>query len=206
MIRSLMYLTASRPDIMFVVCACARFQVTSKVSHLHAMKRIFRYLKGQPKLGLWYPRDSPFDLEAFSDSDYTGASLDRKSTIDETVIKEWENRMERAATTASSLEAEQDSGNISRTQSIATLNESFPQGTNSGSGPRCQDTILEGSEAQTRLNLLLPVLVYAARHTLTAVRHKLMLPGNLLLLEKPEESDGFAEIIDFLNASYVQYA
>ncbi|GKD39729.1 hypothetical protein Tco_1259936 [Tanacetum coccineum] len=81
MIRSLMYLTASRHDIMFAVCACTRFQVTPKTSHLHAMKRIFRYLKGQPKLGLWYPRDSPFNLEAFSDSDYAGASLDRKSTI-----------------------------------------------------------------------------------------------------------------------------
>ncbi|GJZ61183.1 putative reverse transcriptase, RNA-dependent DNA polymerase [Tanacetum coccineum] len=227
MIGSLMYLTASRPDIMFVVCACAR--------------------------------DSPIDLEAFSDSDYAGASLDRKSTTggcqflgkrliswqckkqtivanstteaeyiaaanccgqvlwiqnqmldygfnfmntkihidnesticivknpvfysktkhieirhhfirdsyekklvqtqkprkakrtteisqssgpihlvaDETVYKEWEDRMERAATTASSLEAEQDSGNINRTQSMATLNESFPQGTDSGSGPR----------------------------------------------------------------------
>ncbi|GJW72845.1 hypothetical protein Tco_0132215 [Tanacetum coccineum] len=80
MIGSLMYLTASRPDIMFAVCACARFQVTPKTSHIHAVKRIFRYLKGQPKLGLWYPRDSPFDLEAFSDSDYAGASLDRKST------------------------------------------------------------------------------------------------------------------------------
>ncbi|GJS75774.1 putative ribonuclease H-like domain-containing protein [Tanacetum coccineum] len=80
MIGSLMYLTASRPDIMFAVCACARFQVTPKTSHLHAVKRIFRYLKGQPKLGLWYPRDSPFDLEAFSDSDYAGANLDRKST------------------------------------------------------------------------------------------------------------------------------
>ncbi|GJT85341.1 putative ribonuclease H-like domain-containing protein [Tanacetum coccineum] len=80
MIGSLMYLTASRPDIMFAVCACARFQVTPKASHLHAVKRIFRYLKHQPKLGLWYPRDSPFELEAFSDSDYAGASLDRKST------------------------------------------------------------------------------------------------------------------------------
>ncbi|GJY63662.1 putative ribonuclease H-like domain-containing protein [Tanacetum coccineum] len=56
------------------------FQVTPKASHLHAVKRIFRYLKHQPKLGLWYPRDSPFELEAFSDSDYAGASLDRKST------------------------------------------------------------------------------------------------------------------------------
>ncbi|GJT31893.1 putative ribonuclease H-like domain-containing protein [Tanacetum coccineum] len=80
MIGSLMYLTSSRPDIMFGVCACARFQVTPKVSHLHAVKRIFRFLKGQPKLGLWYPKDSPFDLEAYTDSDYTGAILYRKST------------------------------------------------------------------------------------------------------------------------------
>ncbi|GJU34225.1 hypothetical protein Tco_1182579 [Tanacetum coccineum] len=229
MIGSLMYLTASRPDIMFVVCACARFQVTPKTSHLHAVKRIFRYLKGQSKLGLWYPMDSPFDLEAFSGSNYARASLDKKSTtgaeyvaaanccgqvlwiqnqmldygfnfmntkihidneiticilknpvfhsktkhieirhhfirdsyekklvqvmkihtdhnvadlltkafdVNETVYKEWEDIMERAATTASSLEAEQDSGNINRTQSMATLNESFPQGTDSGSGPR----------------------------------------------------------------------
>ncbi|GJU17108.1 putative ribonuclease H-like domain-containing protein [Tanacetum coccineum] len=217
MIGSLMYLTASRPDIMFAVCACAR--------------------------------DSPFDLEAFSDSDYIGASLDRKSTIggcqflskrliswqckkqtvvanltteveyvaaancygqhieirhyfirdsyekklihvikihtdhnvadlltkafdvsrkakrtteisqssrsipfvtDKNVIKKWKDRMEKAATTASSLEAKQDSVNINRTQSMATLNESFPQGTDPGSGPRCQDTILGDAEAQTR--------------------------------------------------------
>ncbi|GJT88654.1 putative ribonuclease H-like domain-containing protein [Tanacetum coccineum] len=239
-IRSLMYLTASRPDIMFAVYACVRFQVTPKVSHLHVVKRIFRYLKGQPKLGLWYPRDSPFDLEAFSDTDYAEAIanstteaeyvaaanccgqvlwiqnqmldygfnfmntkiyIDNESTIcivknpvfhsktkhieirhhfirdsyekkliqvikihtdhnvadlltkafdvsrktkrtieisqssgpiplitDETVIKEWEDIMERAVTTTSSLEAEQYIG----------------------SGLRCQDTILGGAKAQTR--------------------------------------------------------
>ncbi|GKA08701.1 ribonuclease H-like domain, reverse transcriptase, RNA-dependent DNA polymerase [Tanacetum coccineum] len=80
MIGCLMYLTASRPDIMFAVCLCARFQVTPKVSHLHAVKRIFRYLKHQPNLGLWYPKDSPFHLEAFSDSDYAGDNHDRRST------------------------------------------------------------------------------------------------------------------------------
>nr|GEY45789.1 hypothetical protein [Tanacetum cinerariifolium] len=80
MIGSLMYLTSSRPDIMFAVCACARFQVTPKASHLHAVKRIFRYLKGKPHLGLWYPKDSPFNLVAYSDSDYAHASLDKKST------------------------------------------------------------------------------------------------------------------------------
>nr|GEU32310.1 ribonuclease H-like domain, reverse transcriptase, RNA-dependent DNA polymerase [Tanacetum cinerariifolium] len=80
MIGSLMYLIASRPDIMYAVCACSRFQVTPKTSHLQAVKRIFRCLKGQPKLGLWYLRKSAFDLEAYSNSDYAGANLDRKST------------------------------------------------------------------------------------------------------------------------------
>ncbi|GJX47414.1 putative ribonuclease H-like domain-containing protein [Tanacetum coccineum] len=78
MIHSLMYLTSSRPDIMFAVCTCTRYQVNPKMSHLHAVKRIFRYFKGQPKLGLWYPKDSPFELVAYTDSDYAGASLDRK--------------------------------------------------------------------------------------------------------------------------------
>nr|GEZ16929.1 hypothetical protein [Tanacetum cinerariifolium] len=80
MIRSLMYLTTSRPDIMFAVCACARHQVTPKECYLDAIKRIFRYLKGHPKLGLWYPKESPFDLVAYSDSDYGGATQDRNST------------------------------------------------------------------------------------------------------------------------------
>ncbi|GJU48117.1 hypothetical protein Tco_1217672, partial [Tanacetum coccineum] len=83
MIGSLMYLTASRPDIMFAVCACSRFQVTPKSSHLNAVKRIFRYLKGKPKLGLWYPRVSSFDMEAYSNSDYAGTNLTRKSTTGE---------------------------------------------------------------------------------------------------------------------------
>nr|GFA29013.1 hypothetical protein [Tanacetum cinerariifolium] len=85
MIGSLMYLIASRPDIMFVVCACARHQVTPKECHIHAVKRIFRYIKGHPKLGLWYPKESPFDLVAYSNSDYGGATQDRKSTIGEYV-------------------------------------------------------------------------------------------------------------------------
>ncbi|GJS66924.1 retrovirus-related pol polyprotein from transposon TNT 1-94 [Tanacetum coccineum] len=158
MIGSLMYLTASRPDIMFAVCACTRFQVTSKTSHLLAVKRIFRYLKGKPTLGLWYSRDSPFELVAYTDSDYTGATQDRKSTTggcqflgnrhvkkgrdtkipqsssppikvgDEAVHKELGDIMERVATTASSLEVERDIG----------------------SSPECQDTILGDVDAQTR--------------------------------------------------------
>ncbi|GJV06908.1 hypothetical protein Tco_1344564 [Tanacetum coccineum] len=81
MIGSWMYLTSSRPDIIFAVCAYARYQVNPKVSHFYDVKRIFRYLKGQPKLGLWYPKDSFFDFVAYTDSDYAGASLDMKSTI-----------------------------------------------------------------------------------------------------------------------------
>ncbi|GJW74309.1 retrovirus-related pol polyprotein from transposon TNT 1-94 [Tanacetum coccineum] len=217
MIGSLMYLIASRPDIVFVVCACARFPVTPKTSHLLAVKRTFRYLKGKPTLGLWYSMDSLFKLVAYTDSDYIGATQDRKSTTggcqflgnmliswqckkqtvvvtsttkaeyvaaascygqlvstastyvstgsrvstisnlltkgfdagrhikrgrdtkipqssgppekvsDEAVHKELGDRMERDVTTASSLEAEQES-----------------------SGPRCQDTILGDVDAQTK--------------------------------------------------------
>ncbi|KAJ9555863.1 hypothetical protein OSB04_010477 [Centaurea solstitialis] len=72
MIGSLLYLTASRPDIMYSTCLCARYQAEPKESHLTAVKRIFRYLKGTPNMGLWYSKDSGFDLTAYSDSDFAG--------------------------------------------------------------------------------------------------------------------------------------
>ncbi|GJR24762.1 hypothetical protein Tco_0973289 [Tanacetum coccineum] len=80
MIGSLMYLTASRLDIYFLTCACARYQENHKESHLIAVKRIFRYLKGTHSLGLWYPKCSVFDLKGYSDFDYAGCNMDRKST------------------------------------------------------------------------------------------------------------------------------
>ncbi|KAJ9547332.1 hypothetical protein OSB04_019875 [Centaurea solstitialis] len=80
MIGSLLYLTASRPDIMYSTCLCARYQAEPKESHLTVVKRIFRYLKGTPNLGLWYSKDSGFDLTAYSDSDFAGCKIDRKST------------------------------------------------------------------------------------------------------------------------------
>nr|GEW70504.1 hypothetical protein [Tanacetum cinerariifolium] len=145
-IVSLMYLTSSRPDIMFVVYACERFQVTLKVSHLHVVKRIFRYFKGKLHLGLWSPRASPFNLVTYSDSDYAGVSLDRKSRTGE----RW--------------------------------NWSY-----------CWWSTIN-----------------AVRHFITAVSYELMLFGltkdatvNLMLLDA---SEGFDQIMDFLNAHTIKYA
>ncbi|GJW64519.1 putative ribonuclease H-like domain-containing protein [Tanacetum coccineum] len=126
MIGSLMYLTASRPDIMFVVCACARFQVTPK-AYTDSDYAECKFWTGNPQQS-----SGPIPLE-----------------IDETVIKEYEDRMERAATTTSSLDESR----------------------------KCLKLNCASLRNAVRLNLQLPVLVYAARHTLTAVRHKLMLPG-----------------------------
>ncbi|XP_021986569.1 uncharacterized mitochondrial protein AtMg00810-like [Helianthus annuus] len=80
MFGSLMYLTASRPDIMYPTCLLARYQANPKVSHLMVVKRTFRYLKGFPETSLWYPRDNSFDLIAYSDFDFGGCKIDGKST------------------------------------------------------------------------------------------------------------------------------
>ena len=75
-----MYLRASRPDIMLAIGVYARYQSKPKESHLLAVKRIMRYLKGTPYLGLWYPKGLGFELKAYTDADYGGCNLDRKST------------------------------------------------------------------------------------------------------------------------------
>jgi hypothetical protein len=80
MIGSLLYLCASQPDIMLSVCMCARFQANPKEVHLRTMKRIMRYLVYTPKFGLWYPKGSSFDLIGYSDANYAGCKIDRKST------------------------------------------------------------------------------------------------------------------------------
>ncbi|GJZ99491.1 retrovirus-related pol polyprotein from transposon TNT 1-94 [Tanacetum coccineum] len=79
-IGSLLYLTTSRPDIMFSVCLCARFQEAPKTSHLEAVKRIFRYIKGTTHLGLWYPKGTGIETIVYADSDHAGDYVDRKST------------------------------------------------------------------------------------------------------------------------------
>ena len=80
MIGSLLYLTASRPNIMFSVCLCARFQASPKESHLVAVKRVFRYLQGSRDYGLFFPKNSTLDLIAYSDADFARCKTDRKST------------------------------------------------------------------------------------------------------------------------------
>jgi hypothetical protein len=80
MIESLLYLCASRLDIMLLVFICVRFQSDPKEFHLVAMKRILRYLVHTPYIGLWYPKGSTFDLIGYSDSNYVGCKVDRKST------------------------------------------------------------------------------------------------------------------------------
>ncbi|GJR15710.1 putative ribonuclease H-like domain-containing protein [Tanacetum coccineum] len=144
MIGLLMYLTSSKPDIMFVVCVCARFQVNPKVSHLHAVKKKFRYLKGQPKLGLWYPKDSPFYLVAYTDSDYAGASLDKK----------------------------------------------FATGGCQFLGCRL---ISQQCKKQTMVSNSTTEVEYVAA-------------SSFVFLTKPAKSEGFEQIVDFLNAKPIKYA
>nr|GEW18153.1 hypothetical protein [Tanacetum cinerariifolium] len=107
MIRSLMYLTTSRPDITFVVCACARMMIAKDG---RCFMDIFVVKTGNSSLN-------------------TDGQRPTNLVVDETIYKEWEDKMERVATTASSLEAKQDNGNINRIQSMTTLNEPLPRGT-----------------------------------------------------------------------------
>ena len=80
MIGSLLYLTACRPDIMFSTCLCARFQADPRESHFTYVKYIFRYLKCTPNLGIWYPKDTGFNLVGYTDSDFAACKIDMKST------------------------------------------------------------------------------------------------------------------------------
>ena len=79
-IGSLLYLTASKPDIMFSVYLCARFQSYPKESHLSTVKHIIKYLKGMIKIGLWYRKTDHFEMTGYSDINYAGCRVDRNST------------------------------------------------------------------------------------------------------------------------------
>ncbi|GKA27094.1 putative ribonuclease H-like domain-containing protein [Tanacetum coccineum] len=181
MIGLLMYLTASRPDIMFAVSACSRHQVTPLTSNLNAVKKIFKYLKGQPKLGLWYPRDSPFVLEAYSDSDYAGSNGDRKSTtggcqfLDRRLIS-WQCKKQTVVAT-SSTEAEYVAAAHCCGQQLSCI--------------------------------LTPALTH--NHTQATVESMAALKyrdehNRIGFLEKPKGSTDYHQVIDFLLDSHIRYA
>ncbi|GJT31284.1 retrovirus-related pol polyprotein from transposon TNT 1-94, partial [Tanacetum coccineum] len=110
MIITLMYLTSSRPDLVFVMCMCARYQEKPTEKHLHALKQIFRYLRGTINMDLWYPKDSCIALTAFADADHAGCQDTRKSTsksvqlLGERLLS-WSSKKQKS-TTISSTEAE----------------------------------------------------------------------------------------------------
>ncbi|GKA17521.1 putative ribonuclease H-like domain-containing protein [Tanacetum coccineum] len=202
MIGLLMYLTSSRPYIMFAVCACARYQVNPKVTRLHAVKRIFRYLKGQPKLRLWYPKDSPFDLVAYTDSDYAGASLNRKSTTGGCQffgcrLISWQCKKQNVVAN-STTEAEYVAASSCCSQKGIRVNAGDSKLMLLG-----LNLLLLGKVNAARHNLLLLVLS-SKPNTMTTLQfadtHNLV-----VFLAKPAESEGF-EQVDFMNASSVRYA
>nr|GEZ60347.1 retrovirus-related Pol polyprotein from transposon TNT 1-94 [Tanacetum cinerariifolium] len=80
MVGSLMYLTANKPDLVFAVCICARYQASPTKKHLEALKRVFRYLKGTINWGLWYPKDTAMALTTYADADHAGCQDTRRST------------------------------------------------------------------------------------------------------------------------------
>ncbi|GJV22454.1 putative ribonuclease H-like domain-containing protein [Tanacetum coccineum] len=209
MIGSLMYLTSSRHDIMFVVCACARYQVNPKVSHLHAVKRIFRYLKGQPKLGLWYLKDSPFDLVAYTDSDYAGASLDRKSTIGGCQflgcrLISWQCKKQTVVAN-STTKAEYVAASSCCGQVLWIQNQLLDYGDSN------KKKLIQMIKIHTDKNVAdLLTKVFDKGIGVNAGDSKLMLLGiNLLLLGKVNAARHnllLLVIVDFLNASSIKYA
>ncbi|GJT97751.1 hypothetical protein Tco_1093269 [Tanacetum coccineum] len=78
MVGSLMYLTASRPDLVFAVCMCARYQAKPTKKHFEAIKRVFWYLKGTINMGLWYLKDNAMSLTAYADADHAGCQAFKK--------------------------------------------------------------------------------------------------------------------------------
>nr|GEV19501.1 putative ribonuclease H-like domain-containing protein [Tanacetum cinerariifolium] len=194
MIGYLMYLTSSRPDIMFAVCACARFQVTPKVSHLHKVKRIFRYLKGKPDLGLWYPKYSPFDLVAYSDSDYAGASLDRKSTTGGCQflgcrLISWQRKKQTVVAT-SSTEAEYVAGASCCVQVLWIQNQMLDYGYN------IMHTIIYIDNSSTICIIKNPVLHSKTKHI--EIRHHFIRDCNvkkLIQVVKIPTENNFADLL-----------
>ncbi|GJX13748.1 putative ribonuclease H-like domain-containing protein [Tanacetum coccineum] len=255
MIGSLMYLTAARPDIMFAVCTCARFQVTPKTSHLLAIKRIFRYLKGKLTLGLWYSKDSPFELckkqtvisTSTTKAEYVVAAsccgqdkqLDylmlkasplkhvkrgRDTKIpqssgppvkvsDEVVHKELGDRMKRAATTASSLEAERTVVPRYHIGGVDAQTRFETKSKQSNDPPLSRVNTLRSGEDNMKLMELMAHYTTLSELNLNSLSIHQMASlefcdkhNMVAYLEKSEGSEGFHQIIDFLTASHIKNA
>ncbi|GJU67514.1 putative ribonuclease H-like domain-containing protein [Tanacetum coccineum] len=178
MIGSLMYLTASRPDIIFAVSACSRNQVTPTTSNLEAVKKIFKYLKGQPKLGLWYPRESPFVLEAYSDSNY------------QTIVAT-------SSTEAEYVAAANCCGQkLIQVLKVHTDDNVADLLTKAFDGPSI-NSHCDQQPAQN-LNLLSTASMAAPKYR---DEH-----NKVGYLQKPKGSDDYHQILDFLGASHIRYA
>ncbi|GKD47464.1 hypothetical protein Tco_1272109, partial [Tanacetum coccineum] len=227
MIGSLMYLIASRLDIMFAVCAYARFQVTPNTSHLLAVKRIFRYLKGKPTLGLWYSRDFPFELFAYTDSDYAGATQDRKSTtggyqfLGNRLIS-WQCKKQTMVATSTTKAKYVAAASYYRQVGDEAVHKELGNKMERAANIASSLKVEQDSDAQTwfetaskqsndpplsRVNTLrsgedsMKLMELMAHCTKLSELHNMV-----AYLEKSEGSEGFHEIIDFLSASHIYYA
>ncbi|KAI3665458.1 hypothetical protein L6452_44085 [Arctium lappa] len=212
MIGSLMYLATLRPDIMFPVCVCARFQVKTKQSHLQAAKRIFRYLRGQPRLGLWYPYESTFDLIAYSGSDLGGANMDRKSTsggcqLLGTRLVSWQCKKQ-TTVSLSTTEAEYIAAASCCSQVLWIQNQMLDYGVTFLHTP----IFIDNSSVISIVNN--PVKHSKTKHIeISPVSSRPMASmafidehNEIGMLQKPQQATGFHQIVDFLKSSHIAYA
>ncbi|GJV95871.1 putative ribonuclease H-like domain-containing protein [Tanacetum coccineum] len=199
MIGSLMYLTSSRPGIMFAVCACTRYQVNLKVSHLHAVKRIFRYLKGQPKLGLWYPKDSPFDLVAYTDSDYARTSLDKKSTTRDCQFLGcrlilWQCKKQTVVANSTTKSEYIPASNCLKNPVFHSKTKHI----------EIRHHFIRDSNEK---KLILMIKIHTDQNVADLLTKAFDVSRfQYLIAKKPTKSERFEEIVDFLNANPIKYA
>nr|GEX44960.1 retrovirus-related Pol polyprotein from transposon TNT 1-94 [Tanacetum cinerariifolium] len=133
MIGTLLYLRASRPDLQFAICMCARYQARPIEKHIHVVKRIFRYLYGTVNQGLWYPKDSSVALTAFADADHAGCQDTRRSTSEVQKLlkhaKQWLAIIQIATRSSSSRQVFHQKGNLTSQREfiLGTMNTTINQ-------------------------------------------------------------------------------
>ncbi|GJW14528.1 putative reverse transcriptase domain-containing protein [Tanacetum coccineum] len=214
------------------VCTCARFQVNPKSSHLYDVKRIFIYLKGQPKLGLWYPTNSPFDLVAYTDSDYARASLDRKSTIGGCQflgyrLISWKCKKQtmvaNSTTEAKYIVASNYCGQVLWIQNqLLDYGYNFMQTKihidNKSTICIVKNLVFHSKTKHIEIRhhfirdscekkLIQMIKIYTDQNVADLLTKAFDISRfQYLIIKKPTESEGFEEIVDFLNANPIKYA